>query len=251
MIRLYRAFLRLYPRDFRKDYGDQLCHTFEERTRDHSAPRALLAAVTDVIPNALGAHWDNIRHGLPVASDIRLALRQIRRAPLFSGVLITVIALGIGINTGLLTTLDAYAWRVAPGITPDARLARLLPRLSYADVQDLRERRDVFTDVVAWDWGTTAVDFGEGAESMDVSYTTGNYFRILGVSLAAGTGFPDGVDLSAPPMVVIGHSLWMTHFGGSADAIGKTIRVMNLPFTIVGVAPPRFVGTRVNRLGNQ
>ncbi len=133
MIRPYRALLRLYPRGFRADYGEALCHTFEERTRGLSAPRVFLAAIADAIPNAIGAHWDNLRYGvsggfsLPsVGSDVRLALRQIRRAPLFSGVLISVIALGIGINTGLLTTLDAYALRVAPGIAPDARLARLL-----------------------------------------------------------------------------------------------------------------------------
>src|SRR5207237_3686587 len=59
----------------------------------------------------------------------------------------------------------------------------------------------------------------------------------------------DGVDQSATPIVVIGHSLWMANFGGSPDAIGKTIRVMNQPFTIVGVAPPVFIGVDVMKMG--
>lgn len=261
LIRLYRALLRLYPKGFRADYDDDLCHAFADRIRGYSAPRAFLAAVTDVVPNAIGAHWDNLRHGvsgglsLPsVGSDIRLALRQIGRTPLFSGVLILVIALGIGINTGLLTTLNTYAWRPAPGVASDARLARLTSAsddlsLSYPEIEDLRERRDVFAEVAAYGRTSLAADFGAGAESVDVSFTTANFFRALGVSLAAGTGFPDGVEQSAPPMVVIGHSLWMTYFGGSPEAIGKTIRVMNLPFTIVGVAPQRFVGVDVTKLG--
>jgi len=270
MMRFYRALLHLYPKAFRAEYRDELCHAFGERTRNLSVPRTFVAAITDVVPNAIGAHWDNLRHGvsggvsLPsVGNDIRLAFRQIARAPLFSGVLIVVIALGIGINAGLLTTLNEYAWRPAPGIVSDGRLARLTPkaargrddrmvdaRLSYPDIQDLRERREAFSEVAGWGGTSLAVDFGAGAESVDAYYVTANYLRVLGVTLAAGTGFPDGVDQSAAPMVVIGHSLWMTHFGGSPEAIGKTIRIMNLTFTVVGVAPPRFVGVDVLRLGN-
>ena len=196
------------------------------------------------------------------ANDIRFALRQIARAPLFSGVVIAVIALGIAINAGLLTTLDAYAWRAAPGIEDTPGLARLTATavrgesgppasvpLSYRDIQDLRGQRDVFADVAAWQAISLAADFGDGAVSVMTSCTTANYFRVLGVVMAAGTGFPEGADRSPDPIVVVGHSLWQTHFGGRIDAIGKTIRVMNRPFTIVGVAPPRFAGVNVSSMG--
>jgi predicted permease len=198
-----------------------------------------------------------------IAGDIRFALRQIARTPLFSGVVIAVIALGIGINAGLLTILNAYAWRPAPGIAPDSRLARLEPTavgatsgqqratsLSYPDIQDLRGQRHVFTDVAAWRTTWLAVDFGSGAEQVVGVFTTANYFRVLRVAMAAGAGFTAGADASAEPVVVIGHSLWITHFAGSPDAIGKTIRVMNRPFTIVGVAPPRFAGVNVANMDN-
>jgi len=198
-----------------------------------------------------------------LVSDVRFAWRQIARAPLFSGVVIVVIALGIGINAGLLTALNAVVWRPAPGIEPDSKLARLTPTasrrddtnrrgeisLSYPDIQELRAQRDVFTDVAAWRSAWRAVDFGGGAETVAVTYATANYFRVLRVAMAAGTGFPEGVDQSAAPIVVIGHSLWMANFGGSPDAIGMTIRVMNQPFTIVGVAPPFFTGVNVTSLG--
>ena len=95
-----------------------------------------------------------------IGADIRFALRQIARTPLFSGIIIGVIALGIGTNAGMFTVLDMYAWQPAPGIERDARLARLTPmvvrgenqqlsgtRLSYPDILDLRAERGVFADV--------------------------------------------------------------------------------------------------------
>ena len=197
-----------------------------------------------------------------VASDVRFALRQIAHAPLFSGIVIAVIALGIGTNAGLLTVLDLYAWQPSPGIARDASLARLMAlaarrdskqlgrtRLSYPDLVDLRAQRGIFADVAGWVDSRLAVDFGGGAEEVTASYVTDNYFRMLRVRMEAGAGLPEASDRSSQPIAVLDHALWMTNFGGSPDAIGKTIRVMNRPFTIVGVAPPRFPGVDVIRTG--
>jgi predicted permease len=198
-----------------------------------------------------------------VAGDIRFALRQIARTPLFSGVVIAVIALGIGINAGLLTVLDTYVWRPAPGIPADASLARLAAYakdpatghvrsvpVSYPDIEDLRRQNNVFADVAGWRAASLAVDFGGGAEPVSVVYATANYFTMLRVPLAAGTGFPRDADRATEPVVVIVHSLWTSHFGGAADAIGRSIRIRNQPFTIVGVAPPRFFGINVTALNS-
>ncbi|HEY7394781.1 MAG TPA: ABC transporter permease, partial [Gemmatimonadaceae bacterium] len=214
------------------------------------------------------AHWDVLRHGAAAGttwsaygSDVRFAFRQIAAAPLLSGVIIAVLALGIGINAGLLTVIDTYAWQPAPGIPRDASLARLLPvakrqggrvaptELSYPELLDLRTQRNVFVDVAGWELDRLAVDAGAGAESMLVSYTTRNFFRLLRVPLAAGPGFPDGVDRTGAPIAIITYSLWQKHFGGSLDAIGKTIRVMNQPLTIVGVTPPLFSGIDAQNFG--
>ena len=268
-MRLYRALLKLYPERFREEYGEQLCRAFADRTHGRSRMYVIAAAIGDVVPNAVAAHWDILRYGagagltVPAFSgDVRFAIRQIRRTPLLSGVIIAVIALGIGINAGMLTVLNTYAWRPAIGIPRDASLARLRPtaalgkdgasagiRLSYRDVLDLRERHDVFDDVAAWTSTVLPVDLSGGAESIDVSYTTANYFRMLRVGLAAGSGFPDDADRSGAHVAIIGHSLWMTRFGGAPDVVGKQVRVMNVPFTIVGVAPAMFVGVDVMKLG--
>jgi putative ABC transport system permease protein len=270
MMRFYRLLLFLYPSWFRNDYREELCRAFAERTRGRSALAVCVMALGDVVPNAMGVHWDMVRHGLSggltfptIWSDVRLAVRQIAHAPLFSGVIIAVIALGIGINAGLLTTLHVYAWRPAPGIAQDATLARLTPMasrttggrtyntaFSYPEILDLRAQRDAFKDVAAFAATTLAADFGNGAELVRTTYVTDNYFRTLRVPMAAGPGFPTGIERTDDRIAVIGHSVWMTYFRGSPDAIGKTIRVMNVPFSIVGVAPERFVGVDVKALGS-
>src|SRR5262245_60129882 len=122
-MRLYRVLLYLYPQRFREEYANELCHAFAERTRTWSSLHRVWAAFADVVPNAIGAHWDVFRHGAAAGttwsaygSDIRFAFRQIAATPLLSGVIMAVLALGIGINAGLLTVIDTYAWQPAPGI---------------------------------------------------------------------------------------------------------------------------------------
>lgn len=107
----------------------------------------------------------------------------------------------------------------------------------------------MFTELAAWTATSLPVDLEAGAQSIIITYGTANYFRTLRVKLAAGSGFPDDLDRTTAPVAIISHSLWLTNFGGSADAIGKSIRVMNVPFTIVGVAPERFSGINVLNTG--
>lgn len=268
-MRFYRALLLLYPEAFRTEYREELCRAFAERMHGRSAAFKLIAAIADVVPNAIGAHWDVLRHGAASGAavpaftgDVRFALRQIGRTPLFSAVVIAVIALGIGINAGLLTTLDTVAWRPAPGIEPDPALVRLLPRaargrdnrivqvrLSYPELTELRAQHTVFTDVAGWAPRNIIADLGGGVEMLRVTLVTQDFFRLPRVKLAAGAGFPPGVETSAAPIAVIDYALWTTNFGASPAAIGKTIRIMNQPFTIVGVAPPLFTGIDVKSLG--
>ena len=268
-MRLYRALLYLYPSAFRDEYRDELCRAFEQRTRGRSSLVIAVLAIADVLPNALAASWDLLRHGAAsglapaaLSGDLRFAFRQMARSRLFSAVIITVIALGIGVNAALMTTLDVYAWNPAPGVDANAPLARLLPsasskgstrsgsiRFSYAEVKALRNQRDAFADVAAWELRSRPTDFGAGAEPVYTFYATANYFRTLGAVASAGTMFPDASDESSAPIAVISHSVWTNSFGSAPDVVGKTIRVTNVPFTIVGVAPPRFIGIDVKDLG--
>ena len=82
MMRFYRALLYLYPAGFREEYRHELCATFAERMREHTgllAPLFItLAAIGDVVPNALAVHSDILRQ------DLRCAARSLRRTPGFA-----------------------------------------------------------------------------------------------------------------------------------------------------------------------
>jgi predicted permease len=262
MSRLYRALLYLYPARFREEYGAELSRTFDETMRGRSRLAKLLSAFADAIPGALSVWWSIIRHGagggmaLPTAgADVRFALRQIRRTPLFSGVVIGVIAIGIGTNAALLTTLNRYAWRPAPGIPSNDGLAGLTSTslyhraFPYAEIRAMRERRDLFDAVGGAADATLGVDFGAGPEATHSLFTTGNYFRTLRIPFAAGAGFPGADDRSDAPVVVIDHLIWATHFDSSTAVVGRTIRIANVQFTIVGVTPRHFTGTDALSMG--
>jgi hypothetical protein len=96
----YRALLRLYPRSFRVEYADELERTFELRIRGQQAIARAIAAITDVVPNALAAHWEFLRQ------DVAYAARSFSRTPGFALTAILVVALGVGANTAALTLAD-------------------------------------------------------------------------------------------------------------------------------------------------
>lgn len=84
-MRFYRSLLGLYPASFRGEYCDELCFAFAERTRELSGPlvslRIILAALSDVIPNAIGAHWDVLRQDLGYAARGGVSTTRTRTAP--------------------------------------------------------------------------------------------------------------------------------------------------------------------------
>jgi len=93
-MRFYRALLRLYPSAFRAEYCDELCFAFSERTRELVGPIAalqiILAALADVIPNAVAAHWEVLWQ------DLGYAARSLRRTPGFAVTVVLVVALAVG-----------------------------------------------------------------------------------------------------------------------------------------------------------
>lgn len=265
-MRFYRTLLYLYPRYFRNEYRHELIRAFGAKAARRRAPLVWLLALADVVPSALAVRWDHLKQDTAAAMtqptlgvDVRLAFRQMAKAKLFSVVVIAVLGLGIGINSGLLTLLGAYAWQPAPGIARDGRLARLVvqatgggadpslrdSRLSQPDLEALRARRDVFAAVAAWQSVDLSADFGQGPQLLEGHYVTGNYFSMLGVRMAAGSGVFADDDPALVQSVVIDHSLWLTFFNGSDTAVGATIQILNQPFTIIGVTPPLFSGVDV------
>lgn len=201
------------------------------------------------------------QRGLPwiegLAADLRYAVRHYRRTPLSTLTIVLVLSLGIGTNIVLFTLLNSLATMPAPGIERDEQLVRIRgitrmqgqqPRLlSWPEVQEYAGRTDLFSGVAAFADETAMASTADAAPvAVSLIYTTSNYFGLLSVRPALGTlpaAERDVLRMSAPPTAIISHAMWRQRFGGTRDVIGRTVRVNDFPVEIVGVAPPRFIGT--------
>jgi len=204
---------------------------------------------------------DRMRSIESITADIRYAVRHFRRTPLSTSTMILVLSLGIGSNVVLFTLLNSIATMPAPGIARDESLVRIRGSIrtqmtgaqarlmSWPEVQEYAGRTDLFSGVAAHADESAVVNTG-GAASTPVTvrliYTTSNYFSILNIHPAVGTPpAPEANDASmtTSPTAMISYALWQQRFAGARDVIGQTLRVNDSPVQIVGIAPPRFIGT--------
>lgn len=185
-------------------------------------------------------------------NDLRFALRQLVRRPGLTATAAATLALGIGGATAVFALADAMLLRPFDLPAPD-RLVTLYtsdaenPYRSfvYSDYVDVRDRTDAFTGIAAH-VATDVSLAGEGpALRTTAELVSGNYFAVLGVEPAAGRLFVDADDVPGTDAVVIGAGLAGRRFGSPEDAVGRTVRINDHPYTIVGVAPSRFRGVRL------
>jgi predicted permease len=184
-------------------------------------------------------------------ADIRYALRGLRRSPLFTLIAVASFAIGIGFNTALFTLVDTVLFRPLPVDRPD-RLVDMytsgddsmpFATSSYPDYLDFRSGNDVFVDMLGYSASLNALKVGDRSRLAIGETVTGSYFPLLGVKAAAGrTLQPEDDRAGAPRAAMISYRLWTREFGGSAAAVGQTLRIHNQLYTIVGVAPRTFTG---------
>ena len=184
-------------------------------------------------------------------SDVRFALRWLRRSPAFTLVAVSSLAIGIGFNTALFTLVDALLFRPLPVERPE-RLVDVFTSggdgdqyatSSYPDFLDFKAQNHVFTDMVAYSPSMAAVKLTDRSRLAMGETVTGNYFQLLGVNAIVGrTLLPEDDKAGAPRTVVISHRLWNREYAAGPSAVGQSIRIHNQPYTIVGVAPASFTG---------
>lgn len=187
--------------------------------------------------------------------DLRQAFRLLRKNPWFTLAAASCIALGIGANSATFSFAHALLFRELPVREP-ANLVRIFGSweggikygsFSYPDYTDLRDGNDVFTGLIASNITPFHLSAGDRNERIWGLGASGNYFSVLGITPALGRAFlPEEDKLGAgQPVAVIGHGLWQRRFAGNPNVVGETIRLNDLPFTIIGVAPAGFSGTDV------
>ena len=198
--------------------------------------------------------------------DIRYALRQLRKSPGFTLTAVITLALGIGANTAIFTLVQGILLRSLPVADP-SQLYRIgdtddccvnggfnsksgdFSIFSYDLYQVLRNAAPEFESLAAVQAGqnTYYVRRGETEpRNLHIEYVTGNYFSTLGIPAYSGRVFSANDDKpGAAPAVVLSYASWQGDYAGDSSLVGSTIFIQTHPFTVVGIAPPRFFGDRV------
>ena len=185
--------------------------------------------------------------------DLRYAVRMLRKNLGFTFVVVMTLALGIGANAAMFSLTDRVLLQRLPVSNPD-QLNLLVTRsrgesegddsFAYPMYQDLRDRNDVFSGVIARGGTQMNVSYGDQTSRVSAELVSGNYFEVLGVRPVAGRLLTQDDDRNpgAHPVVVISYGFWERRFGKDRSIIGKTVLANEHAVTILGVTPPEFYG---------
>jgi putative ABC transport system permease protein len=180
-------------------------------------------------------------------TELRYAIRTLLGGRLFTAVAVMCLALGIATNTTMFSVFDAMFLRALP--FPDAgRLVSIAGRhpetgrrvaLSIDDVRELAPAPQSLASIAAYAGRTVTIADGGEPERVATQIVTPALFPLLGVAPARGRAFEAG-DERSPSVALIADSLWRRRYQADPSAIGRLIRLDGVPFTIVGVMPPKF-----------
>jgi putative ABC transport system permease protein len=194
-------------------------------------------------------------------ADIRFALRQFRKTPVFTITILAVLALGVGATTAIFGLFDQVLLRSLPVSHPEelvrlqghsdsfsgsfsARGGDLDEYTSFPAYRYLRDNTGaIFSGVIATNpEKTVGVAWHDSSDLASAELVSGNYFQVLGVPALVGrTILPaDDVVKLGSPVAVLSYGYWQRHFGSDPRVVGQTLRINGHAFTIVGVAPQGF-----------
>jgi macrolide transport system ATP-binding/permease protein len=190
-----------------------------------------------------------------ILQDIRYGLRMIAKAPGFTLLATLALALGICANTTIFSLVNGLILRPLTGVKDPDRLVAVFTSdyssglyggSSYPDYVDLRNQADVFESLAAFDQTVLNASGESEAERLRGFVVTGNYFDVLGVRAQLGRTLQPSDDQRADAAtVVISDSLWQRRFSADPATVGKTLRLNDKLYTIVGVTEPSFRGLRL------
>jgi predicted permease len=195
-----------------------------------------------------------------VLQDVRYALRNLRKTPVFTAVALLSLALGIGANTAIFSLMDQVLLRALPVANPGELVlfnaggphhGRTTgpDTFSYPMYRDLRDRNAVFSGVLAYMDFAASIAKGGRTERARGELVSGDYFEVLGVRAALGRTLTSGDDRKpgAHPLVVLSNEYWRRRFGADRAILNQTIEVNDRALTVIGVLAPGFNGVSVGR----
>ena len=175
-----------------------------------------------------------------VLQDLRYAARMFRRTPVFTGIAMVSLALGIGGNTAMFSLVNTLLIKPLPYFEPE-RLVRVIgiyPRAAIRFFQQESRTMDVAAVSTGSEWNLTRKGM---ATRVMGSGTAPNFLDVLGASVRKGRGFQEGEDLPGRDGVaIISDSLWKSQFGSDPAIIGRVITLNGIHREVIGVMPNGF-----------
>ena len=180
--------------------------------------------------------------------DLRFGFRMLTKSPGFTIVAVAALALGIGANTAIFSVVNGVLLRPLPYAEPD-RLVTIFgtermfrqSAVSPADFVEWRNQNHVFEDLIAYTGGSFNLSGGDQPARVDGIAVSASFFPVLGVSPAVGRSFSEEENQPGRnKVVVIGHALWKRVFNSSPDILGRTLKLDEENYTLIGVMPEDF-----------
>ena len=182
--------------------------------------------------------------------DLRYGFRMLVRSPAFTIVAIGVLALGIAAGTAIFSVVNAVLLRPLPYDDPDRLMLvqESLPNLSLhtgavsaAEFWDYKQGNDVFSNIACFTTENLNLTGQGEAARIQVARVSASLFPLLGVPSKIGRTFTEEEDSAGGGgVILISERVWSTRFGSEPDISGRTIRLDEKPYTIIGVMPARF-----------
>jgi len=199
---------------------------------------------------------------IQLSQDLRYALRQLRKSPVFTATAVLTLALGMGANTAVFSVMNAVLLRMLPvrdpqrlfylhigngqGDPPSASdTGNSNTSFSEPVFEALRQRDDVFADLIAYvplGFAKTAVRYKEVPEEARGDEVSGNFFSGLSAGIINGRSFTIADERDHASVVVISYDYWTRRFARNPSVLGETLYIKNIPFSIVGITVSGFRG---------
>ena len=187
-------------------------------------------------------------------SSLRLTLRSLLKSPGFFATSVLILALGLAASTTAFTLVHTLFFKPRDGISDPAALFNLHPiakatgdheSWSYPGFLELQSQTKSLAGLAAFTGFEAGLAHGSRSDSVKTQLVSGSFFAVLGVKPVLGRTFlpEEEKTFGSHPVALISHRYWRDSFGSDPAAIGSSVRINGLSFTIVGVLPPGFHGT--------